>query len=76
MSIKDEVHVRKLLCHPIASFNEGRYVIQPFECEVTGTADGRARVKASMQSGRFLSLRLQCSILCFHFSVQMSLRGC
>ena len=42
--------MRKLLCHPIASFNQGRYVIQPFECEVIGKAEGRARVKASIHT--------------------------
>ena len=47
---KGEVHVRKVLHLPIASFNGGRYVIRPFEREVTGKADGRARVKASIHT--------------------------
>ena len=50
MAIKGEVHVRKLRRLPIASFNGGQYVIRPFECEVTGTAEGRARVKASIHT--------------------------
>ena len=50
MAIKGEVHVRKLRHLPIASFNGGRYVIRPFECEVSGTAEGRARVKASIHT--------------------------
>ena len=50
MTIKGEVHVRKVLHLPIASFNQGRYVIRPFECEVTGKAEGRARVKASIHA--------------------------
>ena len=50
MAIKGEVHVRKVLHLPIASFNGGRYVIRPFECEVTGKAAGRAIVKASIHS--------------------------
>ena len=41
MAIKGEVHIRKVLHLPIASFNQGRYVIRPFECEVTGKAEGR-----------------------------------
>ena len=32
---------------PLASFNEGRYVIRPFECNVTGNDEGYAPVKAS-----------------------------
>ena len=50
MAIKGEVHVRKVLHLPIASFNGGQYVIRPFECEVTGKAAGRAIVKASIHS--------------------------
>ena len=50
MAIKGEVHVRKLRHLPIASFSGGQYVIRPFECEVTGTAEGRARVKASIHT--------------------------
>ena len=50
MAIKGEVHVRNLLCHPIASFHQGRYVIRPFECKITGKAKGCARVKASIHT--------------------------
>ena len=50
MAVKGEVHVRKVLHLPVASFNGGRYVIRPFECEVTGKAEGRARVKASIHT--------------------------
>ena len=42
--------MRKVLHLPIASFNGERYVIRPFECEVTGKADGRAKVKASIHT--------------------------
>ena len=48
MSIKGEVRVRKMHWLPLASFNQGRYVIRPFECTVTGKDDGYARVKASI----------------------------
>ena len=50
MAIKGEVHARNLLCHPAATFQQGRYVIQPFECKITGTAQGCARVKASIHT--------------------------
>ena len=50
MAIKGEVHVRNLLWHPAATFQQGRYVIQPFECKITGTAQGCARVKASIHT--------------------------
>ena len=50
MAIKGEVHIRKALHLPIASFNQGRYVIRPFECEATGKAEGRAQVKASIHT--------------------------
>ena len=50
MAIKGEVHVRSLLCHPIASFNQGRYVIRPFEAKIIGKAEGCARVKASIHT--------------------------
>ena len=42
--------MRSLLCHPIASFNQGRYVIRPFECKIIGKAEGCARVKASIHT--------------------------
>ena len=42
--------MRNLLCHPIASFQQGRYVIRPFECKITGKAQGCARVKASIHT--------------------------
>ena len=48
MSIKGEVRVRKMHWLPLASFNQGRYVIRPFECTLTGKDDGYARVKASI----------------------------
>ena len=47
MSIQGEVRVRKMHWLPLASFNEGRYVIRPFECSVTGNDEGYAPVKAS-----------------------------
>ena len=47
---KGEVHVQKLNWLPIASLNQGRYVIRPFECKVTGKAEGCARVKASIHT--------------------------
>ena len=39
-----------MVWRPIASFNQGRYVIRPFECKITGKADGCARVKASIHT--------------------------
>ena len=45
MAIKGKVHIRSLKWHPIASFNQERYVVRPFECKVIGKADGCARVK-------------------------------
>ena len=50
MAIKGEVHVRNLLCRPAAIFHHGRYVIQPFECKITGAGQGSARVKASIHT--------------------------
>ena len=50
MAIKDEVHVRSLMCLPAATFLQGRYVIQPFECKITGTGEGIARIKASIHT--------------------------
>ena len=50
MVIKGEVHVRNLLCHPAATFQQGRYVIQPFECKITGAGQGSARIKASIHT--------------------------
>ena len=47
MAIKGEVHVRN---HPAATFEQGRYVIQPFECKITGTGQGSARIKASIHT--------------------------
>ena len=48
VSIQGEVRVRKMHWLPLASFNEGRYVIRPFECSVTGKDEGYAPVKASI----------------------------
>ena len=48
MSIQGEVRVRKMHWLPLASFNEGRYVIRPFECSVIGKDEGYAPVKASI----------------------------
>ena len=50
MAIKGEVHVRSLMCLPAATFLQGRYVIQPFECKIIGTGEGLARIKASIHT--------------------------
>ena len=50
MAIKGEVHVKSMVWHPKISLNEGRYVIRPFECKITGTAEGCERVRASIHT--------------------------
>ena len=71
MSIQEEVQARKIHWLPFASFNEGRYVIQPFECSVTGKDKGYAPVKASAHNGE-LSLPLL-RILTVYSSILISL---
>ena len=48
MAIQGEVRVRKMHWLLLASFNQGGYVIRPFECAVTGKNNGHAQVKASI----------------------------
>ena len=56
MAIKGEVHVRSLMCLPAATFLQGRYMIQPFECKIIGTGEGIARIKASNEEWRIITL--------------------
>ena len=42
--------MRSLMCLPTATFLQGRYVIQPFECKIIGTGEGIARIKASIHT--------------------------
>ena len=50
MAIKGEVHVRSMVWAPKITLNDGRYVIRPFECKIVGTAEGLARVRASIHT--------------------------
>ena len=50
MAIKGEVHVRSMVWAPKITLNDGRYVIRPFECKIVGSAEGLARVRASIHT--------------------------
>ena len=45
-----EVHVKSMVWLPKISFNDGRYVIRPFECKIIGKAEGNAKVKACIHT--------------------------
>ena len=42
--------MRSLICLPAATFLHGRYMIQPFECKITGNGNGIAQIKASIHT--------------------------
>ena len=50
MAIKGEVHDKSMVWAPKITLNDGRYVIRPFECKIVGTAEGLARVRASIHT--------------------------